>query len=204
MANGMMAMAPRTGGGLRMNRNINPKTGEPYANTIKELKEMQAGGEQLSPFQMRRLGNAGQGEQQPQQLNRLSPGVYRNAQGELVNSSNQPFSQSMIRAGQNPTPPQQTPMPQGMMQPPQTDGMMPFQPGQRPTFPATPGAPNFLSQLTPQQQFDIAKKQYMPQQQGQMTLPSAPMDTGYFVGRDGPMNFAPGIGANFGSLFNRR
>lgn len=182
----MMAMAPRTGGGLRMNRNINPRTGEPYANTIKELKEMQAGGEQLSPFQMRRLGNAGQGEQQPQQLTRLSPGVYRNPEGQLTNAQGGalPF----------PAPQQQMQMPQGMMQPPQADGMMPFQPGQRPTFPATPGAPNFLSQLTPQQQFDIAKKQYMPQQQG--NVPQFDMTQA--------QPYTTGIGANFGSLFNRR
>lgn len=99
MANGMAGTSPTTGGPLKMDRNINPRTQAPYKNTIGDLRAMQRSGQELSPFQINRLENApGQDN-----LERVSPGVYRNQQGQLVN----PQGQQM---------PQQPQMPQGMVQ----------------------------------------------------------------------------------------
>lgn len=116
MANGMAGTSPTTAGGVRVGRNVNPQTGQPYKNTIADLRAMQRSGgqlnemqlnrlqnapeykntlgdlramqrsgQELSPFQMNRLENApGQGN-----LERVSPGVYRNPRGELVNPQGQ-------------------------------------------------------------------------------------------------------------------
>lgn len=120
-----MATAPKTGGGLKMNRNINPRTGQAYANTMKDLREMQAGGEQLTPFQMQRLANAaGNRPTIQQELTRLSPGVYRNAQGQLTNAQGGglPFS--------TPQPQQQFSPSQSFLSPEQQQMLMQKQAGQ--------------------------------------------------------------------------
>jgi len=136
MANGMAGTSPSTGGPMRAGPNINPQTGQRYRNTIADLQTMQRSGQQLnqmqldrlqnapeykntlgdlramqrsgqelSPFQMNRLENApGQGN-----LERVSPGVYRNQQGQLVN----PQGQQMPQQPQQPQMPMQT-LPYGM------------------------------------------------------------------------------------------
>jgi len=55
MANGALTRSPSGKG----KANINPKTGKPYKNTLKQLEQMQAGGKQLTPFQVKRLQEAG-------------------------------------------------------------------------------------------------------------------------------------------------
>lgn len=131
MANGMAGTSPTTAGGVRVGRNVNPQTGQPYKNTIADLRAMQRSGgqlnemqlnrlqnapeykntlgdlramqrsgQELSPFQMNRLENApGQGN-----LERVSPGVYRNQQGQLVN----PQGQLMPEQPRQPQMPMQT------------------------------------------------------------------------------------------------
>lgn len=39
--------------------NVNPRTGKPYKYTLKQLEKLQAGGKQLTPFQVKRLQEAG-------------------------------------------------------------------------------------------------------------------------------------------------
>lgn len=84
MAQGMAGRSPTTGGGLRMSRNVNPETGERYKRTIGELRGMQRMGEELNPMQQRRLEAAG-----PDPFQRLSPGVYRDPQGNLRGAQGQ-------------------------------------------------------------------------------------------------------------------
>lgn len=112
----MAGTSPTTGGALRAGPNINPQTGQRYRNSIADLQAMQRSGQQLNEMQMNRLQNApeykntlgdlramqrsGQ-ELSPFQMNRLenapgqgnlervSPGVYRNPRGELVNPQGQ-------------------------------------------------------------------------------------------------------------------
>lgn len=55
---GAALQKPRTGGPLRMDPNINPRTGQQFRNTIDQLQRMQTGGQQLTPFQERRLNEA--------------------------------------------------------------------------------------------------------------------------------------------------
>jgi len=84
MAQGMAGRSPTTGGPLRMNKNINPETGERYKRTIGELRGMQRMGEELNPMQQQRLQAAG-----ADSFQRLSPGVYRDPQGNLRGAQGQ-------------------------------------------------------------------------------------------------------------------
>lgn len=80
----MAGRSPTTGGGLRMNRNVNPETGERYKRTIGELRGMQRMGQELNPMQQQRLEAAG-----ADPFQRLSPGVYRDPQGNLRGAQGQ-------------------------------------------------------------------------------------------------------------------
>lgn len=192
MAQGMAGRSPTTGGPLRINKNVNPETGERYKRTIGELRGMQRMGQELNPMQQQRLEAAG-----ADPFQRLSPGVYRDPQGNLRGAQGQ-----MLQA---PAPqPQQPQMPQGPIQ------FQPYGPpmGMRPTFPMTPGQgmaptfPNLLNQLTPQQRFDLLQKQYTPPQQGvQVDMNQLQTLPGVVTPGQG---LAQSMAPQLGQMFNRR
>lgn len=191
MAQGMAGRSPTTGGGLRMSRNVNPETGERYKRTIGELRGMQRMGEELNPMQQRRLEAAG-----ADPFQRLSPGVYRDPQGNLRGAQGQ-----MLQA---PAPqPQQPQMPQGPIQ------FQPYGPpmAMRPTFPMTPGqgmAGSFgdlLNQLSPQQRYDLMMKQINLQQAPQVDMSQAQTLPGVVTPGSG---LAQSMAPQLGQWLNRR
>lgn len=197
MANGMAGTSPTTAGGVRAGRNVNPQTGQPYKNTIADLRAMQRSGGQLNEMQLNRLQNAPEykntlGELRAMQrsgqdlnamqmnrlenapgqgnLERVSAGVYRNPQGQLVNPQGQqmPQQQPMAMRPNFPMNPGMTPglaqnmgnylQNAGYFNKPQT-GMSQMTPGNMQTLPMVypPGTslPNALGQQPNQYRYNL-------------------------------------------------